>query len=462
MLPMCIDDFISDENPVRVIDAFVESLNLGELGFTKYTPARTGRPAFDPKDLLKLYCYGYRHSIRSSRKLEAETHRNLEVMWLIRNLKPDHKTIADFRKDNKAALRNAFRQFTLLCKDWKLFDAELVVVDGTKIKASNSRRANVSPQKLKKQIQYTDERINEYLAELDNNDVAEVDSPKLTREEIQKRLAELRERKEGYQQLQQEMKSQGVSEISRTDPDSRRMSVSNNGVDIAHNVQVVVDSKHSLVVDCDVTSDNTDHGHLSSMAQSAMELLSVDEIEALADKGYYSADDLLKCEKAKITTYVPKQKTGNPTGGYTADEFHYNPEEDIYICPGGQTLLPGRFRENNTLRDYTNHEACEQCKLRDKCTTSKKGRTITRNMAKPLLDEIEQRTKASKDKYRLRQLIVEHPFGTVKRSFGFTHFLTRGNAAVRAETSLAFLAYNLTRVINILGVKEILRRLALA
>lgn len=459
MLPMCIDDFITDENPVRVVDAFVDSLNLAKLGFARSIPAGTGRPAYDPKDLLKLYCYGYRHNIRSSRRLEAETHRNLEVIWLLGGLKPDHKTISDFRKDNKVALKNAFKQFTLLCKDWGLFGAELVAVDGTKIRASNSRRASISPKKLNKQIEYTEDRINAYLEQLDSNNGDESDSPKLSKEEIQERIAQLKERKAGYQQLKQDIQEQKLNEISKTDPDARRMSVSNNGVDVSHNVQISVDGKHSLVVDFDVTSNVTDHGYLSIMAERAMKTLDVESIEVLADKGYYAADDLVKCEEIGATPYVPKQKVTNGKG-FNAEKFLYNEEEDTYICPAGQNLYPGRFRDNGKYRTYKNARACRKCELRDQCTSSWNGRTITRHFAKKMLEEIDKRTNEQKDKYQQRQLIVEHPIGTIKRSFGLTHFLTRGNSAARAESSLAFLAYNMLRAINILGVKEILRRLA--
>lgn len=459
MLPMCIDDFIADENPVRVIDAFVDSLDLEKAGFARSVPARTGRPAYDPKDLLKLYCYGYRHNIRSSRRLEEETHRNLEVLWLLGGLKPDHKTISDFRKDNKVALKNAFRQLVLLCRDWGLFGAELVAVDGTKIRASNSRRASISPRKLDKQIQHAEERINAYLEQLDSNDANEPDSPKLSKEEIQERIAQLKERKAGYQQLKQEMQEKGLNEISKTDPDARRMSVSNNGVDVSHNVQIAVDGKHSLVVDFDVTSNVTDHGYLSIMAENVMEILDVESIEVLADKGYYAADDLVRCEEIGATPYVPKQKITN-SKGFSAEEFHYNESDDSYTCPAGQTLYPGRLRDKGKYRTYKNARACRTCELRDQCTSSWNGRTVIRHFAKKLLDEIDKRTSEQKDKYQQRQLIVEHPIGTIKRSFGLAHFLTRGNSAVRAESSLAFLAYNMLRAINILGVKEILRRLA--
>jgi transposase len=434
LFPEAIDDYIAADNPVRVIEAFVNSLDMQELGFQRAEPNNIGRPGYDPRDLLKLYLYGYLNRIRSSRRLETEAGRNLELLWLLRKLKPDFKTIADFRKDNPKALKGVFKQFTLLCKNWDLYGKEVVAVDGSKFRASNSKRNNFNQKKIQRHLKYIDEKINRYLNELDSNDKDEADIRVPSAEEIQQRIEELKSRKEKYIALQQQMDETGATEVSTTDPDARLMAVNNNGIEV--------------------------------IAKQAKKTLGVKEIKVLADKGYYSTNDLVECETNHIETYVPKQKyTGsiaNPD--FQADKFQYDQEQDVYLCPAGQMLYPGRIREVNEVKyqDYKNYRACRDCPLKEQCTKAKKGRTISRNLAQPLLDEIDRRTQENRQLYRQRQMIVEHPFGTIKRTWGYSYFLTRGLDSVSAENKLHMLAYNLRRVINILGVEEMVRRLALA
>jgi transposase len=454
---------IASDNHVRGIEAFVMSLDMAELGFLRAESSGIGRSPYDPRDLLKLYIYGYLNGVRSSRKLEVETQRNIELMWLMCKLKPDFKTIADFRRDNKVALVKVFRQFNVLCKDWKLFSERLIAVDGSKFRANNSKRSNYSQKKIKRNLAYLNERIDEYIKALDETDAKEADLTVPTAEEIKQRLAELQSRKRDYEIMLGDMQAQGINEVSTTDPDARMMSVNNNGLDVCYNVQSVVDAEHKLVVDCEVINNPTDHGQLNHMASRAKEVLGVEELQVLADKGYYSTNDLVKCEKANLTTYVAKQRHhGSQDEEFRADKFNYDPDKDLYVCPAGQELYPGKIRKINDVeyRDYKNHRACGNCELKDRCTKMKKGRVISRNLHQALLDEVDRRTKENKALYRRRQMIVEHPFGTIKRQWGFGHFLTRGLASVKTEASLAFLAYNLRRVMNILGVEGMKMRLS--
>jgi transposase len=462
--PEYIDDYITDDSSVRVIDAFIDSLNIEELGFKNAKTSSTGRPGYDPRVLLKLYIYGYMNRISSSRRLEAETSRNIELMWLLRKLKPDHKVIADFRKDNKEAIQKVFRQFVALCKQWDLFGMEVVAVDGSKFRACNSKKKNFNEKNLARRIKYIDEQIQKYMNETDENDDSEQTSRKPSPKEIVDRIKDLKRRKALYESYQKELEEKCINEISTTDPDARLMAVNNNGVDVCYNVQTVVDSKHKLIVDCDVINNPTDHGQLSEMGMRAKQIFEVDEIKALGDKGYYNADDLKACEKEGIIAYVSKQVFANSTGEreFYADQFRYDKGNNVYICPKGHELSCIRKKpvdENTKEFRYKNSKACGQCELKDRCTKSKKGRIITRSTDQDFLDKVDKRTSENKELYKTRKMIVEHPFGTIKRGWGLSYFLTKGIASVNTEASLAFLAYNMKRAMNILGIKEIVKRL---
>lgn len=464
LFPEAMDDYIADDNPVRVIEVFVNSLDMRELGFQRAEPNDCGRPPYDPRDLLKLYLYGYLNRIRSSRRLETEASRNIELIWLLQKLKPDFKTIADFRKDNSKAIKGVFKHFTLLCRDWDLYGKEVIAIDGSKFRASNSKRSNFSKKKIQRHLKYIDEKIASYLSEMDDNDQIEADVNVPSAAEIRQRIEELQTRKTKYIDLQEFMQETGVNETCTTDPDACLMAVNNNGVEVSYNVQTAIDQKYKLVVDSKVINNPADQGQLSNMAKQAKGILDVEEIKVLADKGYYSTKDLIECEANQIETYVPKQRfTGNIANSeYQADKFEYDPEKDSYTCPAGQSLYPSRFREVKGVKYqvYKNQRACQQCDLKDECTKAQKGRTIHRNLEQEILEKIDKRTRENRELYVQRQMIVEHPFGTVKRSWGYSHFLTRGLNAVSTENKLHFLAYNLRRVINILGVEEIVRRLA--
>jgi transposase len=465
MFPESIDEYISDDNSVRVIDAYVEQLDMEKLGFQRTTAPVMGRPPYSPKDLLKLYLYGYLNRVRSSRRLEHEAIRNIEVIWLLKKLKPDFKTIADFRKDNKKALKAVFRDFTKLCDEWNLFGKELVAIDGSKFRASNSKRNNYSAKKLERHIKYIDEKIENYMRELDEGDTTETCDRKPDASEIKEKLQQLRERKNKYEKYNEHLDKTGENEISTTDPDARLMCNNNNNVDVSYNIQTTVDSKHKIIVDFKVSQKPNDLGELDNMALRAKKLFKGKEFEALADKGYYKAEDLKKCVENGITPYVTKQIYSNGTGDrdFYGDRFKYDKDKNVYICPAGKELYYARDRKQKGKgiigHEYRNYEACKNCEFKDRCTKSEKGRVICRHVDQDFLDTIDLQNELNMEKYKLRQMIVEHPYGTIKRSWGAYYFLTRRKISVTAEISLSLLVYNLKRVMNILGNDELIRRL---
>jgi transposase len=465
LFPQSIDEYIGDNNSVRVIEEYVEQLDMQTLRFQKAVCPNLGRPPYDPKDLLKLYLYGYLNRIRSSRRLEQEAIRNVEVIWLLKKLSPDFKTIADFRKDNKIALKRVFREFTKLCDEWGLFGKELVAIDGTKIRACNSKRNNYSAKKLDRHIKYIDEKIDTYLKELEEGDQVEACDRRPDAKEIEKRIQELRNRKNKYEAYKNKVEKSGSNEISTTDPDARLMSNNNNNVDVSYNVQTTVDAKHKLIADFKVTQKPNDLGELDNMALRAKKLFGGKDFEAVADKGYYKASDLKKCVKKGITPYVAKQIYSNGTGDqdFYTDQFQYDKEKKCYICPAGKELYYYRNRTHKKKGlvgyEFRNYDACKNCECKKRCTKSEKGRTICRHVDQDFLDTIDLATERNKEKYKQRQMIVEHPFGTIKRSWGAYYFLTKRKVSVSAEISLSFLAYNLKRVMNILGIKELVKRL---
>ena len=460
MLPETVDEYIKEDSPVRFIDAYVDNLDLVKFNFTYSETKETGRKPYNPGDLLKLYIYGYMNRIRSSRQLEHATHRNVELIWLIRRLQPDFKTIADFRKDNTKAIRSVCRDFTLLCRKLDLFGKELIAIDGSKFKASNSNRRNFTKNKLSILIKKIDDTIESYLDELDQCDERENNVKGPSAEELKKMIEQLRKRKGTYKKLQSRITESGEAQISLTDPDSRMMQ-SHQGKDIAYNVQIVTDSKHKLIVTHEVTSDGTDTKQLHPMAVQAKEVLDVEELEAVADAGYFERENIKKCHDDQIKTYVPKPiKSHNKSQGlYTNEDFSYNPRNDTYQCPAGQTLTfrgnRKRMRSGLVEKRYTTH-ACYTCQLRPTCTQSKTTRYIYRWEHEKIMEQLYQRMKKNPEKMRARKSLVEHPFGTIKHWMGHNHFLTRGIGNVSAETSLSVLSYNLKRVLNIVNFKELM------
>ena len=458
LLPARVNDYVHAENPVRFIDAFVEGLDLATAGFGRVQPKDTGRPGDDPADLLRLYIYGYLNRVRSSRRLEAETHRNLEVIWLLRGLRPDFKTIADFRRDNRAAFKAVFREFVLLCRTLDLYGRELVAVDGTRLKAVNSRDRNFTREKLAKSLRDADERLAEYLDRLDRTDADDGSASSARARSLADKIASLKQRRTRYTELQAELERTGESQVSLTDPDSRAMAT-HPKVGVGYNAQVAVDTKHKLIAAFEVTNAGSDLGLLAQTASAAKEALGVETIQAVADRGYYKGEDIQACEDAGIEAYVARPQRGSAVhdGLFRKDEFSYDPTADTYTCPGKQVLRPLYRSTDNGVerRHYVNRKACGECALRSRCT-SHTFRKITRWTGEAVLDRMEARLALRPDILDRRRETVEHPFGSIKQWMNQGAFLTRGLQKVHAEFSLTALAYNMTRAINLVGVPGLL------
>jgi transposase len=458
LLPPCLEEYVAANSPVRFIEAFVCGLDVASLGFERSQPAATGRPGYDPADLLKLYLYGYLNRIRSSRRLEAEAGRNVEVLWLLRRLAPDFKTIADFRKDNRKCFQGVFRQFNLLCRKLDLFGAELVAIDGSKFKAVNHPARHYGAEQLQQLAARVDERIEQYLQQLDQRDaeaqgVAGAPSPG----ELQAKLLVLREHKGKYDQLLGQLSASGQQEVSLTDADSRAQ----KRVGVGYNVQVAVDAKHDLIVETEVVQDANDRNQLSALAIAAQTQLGVAHLKAVADSGYDEVDQFKACADAGIEVYVPAQGTTSgqtKTGArvFPKEAFKYDPVRDLYECPAGRELRceTESLNKGRLKMSYYHRLACPDCPLKPQCTTGafrKLGRAV--NEAQAAL--VAARVKAHPEIVAERKTIVEHVFGTL-RNWGHDTFLTRGLASVRAEFSLSALTYNLRRVLRLVGVEALL------
>jgi transposase len=454
LLPEAVDDYVGADNPVRFIDAFVDELDLAAAGFVRVEAKSTGRPGYAPTDLLKLYIYGYLNRVRSSRRLEIESHRNIEVIWLLRCLKPDFKTIADFRRDNRAAFRSVFREFVLLCRRLDLYGRELLAVDGTRIKAVNNKDCNFTRTSLQEFIRAADERLDEYLRRLDESDVEEVATDGSRTKNLAEKIEVLREKRGRYGALLTELERSGESQISLTDPDSRAMAA-HTKVAVGYNIQVAVDAKNKMIVEQAVTNQVVDMGLLTQTAEPARAILEVETIDVVADRGYFKIEDIEACEKAGLTPYVPKPQRGSSVrnGFFRKDEFRYDPDQDVYICPAEETLSPHHEGKLRGLRkiDYSNPAACPVCPLRSRCTTDR--RRVSRLENEAVLDRMAARLKARPEILDRRREIVEHPFGSIKQWMNQGAFLMKGLDNVRAEFSLTALVYNLRRALNILGVE---------
>lgn len=462
LLPPCLEDYVEANAPARFIDGFVETLDLKALGFMRAEAALTGRPGYDPADLLRLYLYGYLNRIRSSRRLETEAKRNLELIWLLRGIRPDFKTIADFRKDNHAAFKPLFRQFNLLCRKLNLFGAELVAIDGAKFKAVNNSRRHYRPEELQELLQKVNTRIDEYLNQLDQSDAeAQGVAGAPTTAELKEKIAQLTQRKETYEQLVEQLKENQQSELSLTDPDSREM----KKIGIGYNVQVAVDARAHLIVEAEVVQSANDRNQLSPMATAAQAQLEVKSLKAVADAGYNEATQLENCEKAGIETYVPD--TGKTSGQsregkkvFPKEAFIYQAEQDQYRCPAGQVLEAGHVSQSRGKDRiiYYNRSACGQCPLKAQCTSAK-YRAIYRRTNEAVLDRQAERLAAHPEIMKQRKTIVEHVFGTL-RNWNHDHFLMKGLQKVRGEFSLSALTYNLRRVLSLFSVSELMIKMS--
>jgi transposase len=452
LLPEAVDDYVAADNPVRFIEAFVDGVDLAALGFIGTAPKATGRPGYAPADLLKLYIYGYLNRVRSSRRLEAETHRNIEVIWLLRHLKPDFKTIADFRRDNRKAFRSVFRQFVLLCKQLDLFGRELLAVDGTRIKAVNNKDRNFTRASLAEFIKLADKKLDDYLQRLDHSDASEQSASGARVANLAEKIAAIRGRRERCQEMLAELDRTGESQISLTDPDSRAMAA-HTRVAVGYNVQIAVDTKHKLIVEQQVTNQVLDMGLLTETAEPAKEILGVGTIDVVADKGYFKIEDIEACEKAGMQPYVPRPQRGPSVkkGLFRKDEFKYDPETDSFTCPAGQRLTPYSSSALRQLKkiNYANRKACRDCPLRTRCTDNQ-FRTVSRLENEAVLDRMQERLAKRPEVLNQRRETVEHPFGSIKQWMNQGAFLMRGLEKVRAEFSLTALAYNLRRVLNLI------------
>jgi transposase len=459
LLPESLDEYVGQDNPVRFIDAFVEGLDLTAAGFIRVAPKAPGRPGYAPNDLLKLYIYGYLDRVRSSRRLEAESHRNIEVIWLLRHLKPDFKTIADFRRDNRNAFRSIFRQFVLLCRQLDLFGRELLAVDGTRIKAVNNKDRNFTRASLTQFIKLADAKLDDYLQRLDQRDAAETTTTGSRVKNLAEKIAAIRARRTRCKDMLEQLERTGEDQISLTDPDSRAMAA-HTRVAVGYNVQVAVDVKHKLIVEQQVTNQVVDMGLLTQTAEPAKEVLGVETIEVVADKGYFKIEDIEACEKAGIVPYVPRPQRGPSVkaGLLRKDEFQYDADGDSYVCPAGRRLHPYSSSLLRGLKkiNYVNKLACDDCTIRSQCTGGA-FRTVSRLENEAVLDRMQARLAKRPGVLDRRRETVEHPFGTIKQWMNQGAFLMRGLEKVRAEFSLTALAYNLRRVLNLVEFAELNR-----
>jgi transposase len=460
LFPECLDDYIAEDNPVRAIEVFIEGLDLARLGFEGMQPEATGRPAYHPATLLKIYLYGYLNRIQSSRRLERETQRNVELIWLTGKLMPDFKTIADFRRDNGPAIRNVCREFIELCRGLNLFCEAIVAIDGSKFKAVNNRDKNFTDRKLKARREQLEESIARYLTELDRADR----QPTLVTEDrvshLKEKIERIKAQRERLDEIGRQMQQAPDGQISLTDPDARSMATSGRGTGIVgYNVQTAVDAKHHLIVAHKVTNVGHDRTQLAAMAKQARSAVGAEHLTVLADRGYFRGEEILECEQHGITPLVPKPLTSGAKaeGRFDKRDFVYLPERDEFRCPAGERAIR-RFsgvEQGLTLHRYWS-SACPKCALKAQCTPAD-YRRITRWEHEAVLDRMQERLDRTPDASRLRRQTVEHPFGTVKAWMGATHFLTKTLPRVSTEMSLQVLAYNFKRVMKILGTGPLMQ-----
>ena len=465
MFMLSLEEAVDKEAFVRIVDAFADAIDFRSFGFVNTDCKEEGRPAYHPSVLMKLYLYGYRFGINTSRKLEREAATNIEVMWLLRGLRPRYKTIADFRKNNSKAFREVFRKFVLLLKEWDLIEGKTVAIDSFKIRASNSLKNNFNDKKLKQHLEYIDEQIAKYEAELDLCEEEEEEE----KQRLEAKISERKEKLEHYQEIKIKLEESGEQQISMTDPDSRSVVLHRKIINVGYNIQSVSDEKHKLLVDYDTGTVNDTHS-LAPMALQAKELLGVDEMTVLADKGYHTGKQLDACDQNDITTFVSPRDPGVPAdSGIPLELFHYNRANDTYTCPDGHTMTTSgrwyRHSESRKGRDDTYRfkryltPACKSCPIRTACTKSSNGRLIDRSEFQDVVDANNERVNEHPEYYRNRQQITEHQFGTMKRQMGYTHTNIRGKPKVMGEIGLMFTVYNLVRCVHILGVDNFVKAL---
>ena len=464
LLPECLDDYIGGDNPVRVVDAFVDELDLGELGFGGVTAALTGRPGYHPAVLLKLYIYGYLNRIQSSRRLERECQRNVELMWLTSRLAPDFKTIADFRKDNGKGIRNVCRRFVAMCRQLKLFSEVIVAIDGSEFKAVNNRDKNYTQHKLEQRMKQIDESVERYMAALETADRTQSVEAEAKTQHLKEKISALRQRMQDMRDIEVRLKEQPDGQISLTDADARSMVSSRIGTGlVGYNIQAAVDTEHHLIVAHEVTNTGSDRSQLTKMAVASSEATGSSSLQVFADRGYYNGTELKACEDAGIETYVPKPMTSSAraAGRFGKEDFVYDAESNEYRCPAGNRAI-WRFagiERNMKINRYWSSD-CPRCPIKAKCTPSD-YRRISRWEHEAVMDAVAQRLEQKPDAMTLRKSTVEHVFGTLKHWMGATHFLMRGFDNVSTEMSLHVLSYNLRRMMSILGISDLIQAMRL-
>jgi transposase len=466
LFPERLEDWIGEDNPVRVIDVFVDELDLGGLGFERVEPRETGRPGYHPSVLLKLYIYGYLNRVQSSRRLEQDAGRNVEVMWLTERLVPDHKTIADFRKDSGAQIRRVCREFVMLCRRLDLFADAFVAIDGSKFKAVNNRDRNFTAAKMKRRMAQIEESVERYLRQLDSADRQEPSLARTTKmDHLQDKIAILKREMERLEKLEAQRLGAPDQQISLTDPDARSMATSGRGSGIVgYNVQLSVSAKHHLIVAHEVTNEGSDRAQLSSMAMETKAVLEIEKLDAVADRGYYKGEEILACQEAGITVTLPKPQTSHSAakGRFGKQDFRYIAEDDVYLCPAGERLIYRYTTQEQGLTLYRYWAStCQSCALRERCTTGKERR-ITRWEHEHVLEAVQQRLDEHPEMMHRRRETVEHTFGTIKSWMGSTHFQMKTLPRARTEMALHVLAYNLKRVINIIGIAPLIAAMTTA
>lgn len=459
LFPERIDDYIAEDNAVRVIDVFIDGLDLTNMGF-KTVPKTTGRPAYHPATMLKLYVYGYLNRVLSTRRLEREAGRNVELMWLLGRLAPDFKTIADFRKDNTKAIRLVCRDFVMICRKLDLFSDAFVAIDGSKFKAVNNRDKNFTQAKLKRRLEQIDESIDRYLAQIKSVDRQESKVSKNKTERLESKIVKLKKEIVRLNDIEAQLLAAPDKQISLTDPDSRSMITRGAGI-VGYNVQTAVDTKHHLIVTHETTNIGNDRAQLENIAKQAKEATGTNELAVVADRGYYNGTEIKACEDAGIKTYLPKCQTSNnqARGFFGKRDFIYNAENDEYKCPAGERAIYrfSRQEAGKMIKRYW-AKACIHCPMKPQCTTSK-YRRISRWEHEAILDEVEARVDKEPERMSVRRNTVEHPFGTIKLWMGYTHFQMKTLDRVSTEMSLHVLSYNLKRVMNIMGIGALIEAL---
>ena len=458
LLPEMLDEYVSEANPVRVVDVFVDELDLGKLGFEGVDPAATGRPAYHPAVLLKIYIYGYLNRVQSSRRLEREAQRNVELMWLTGRLMPDFKTIANFRKDNGKAIRGVCKQFVVLCQQLGLFSEAVVAIDGSKFKAVNNRDRNFTSAKLQRRMEEIESSINRYLVELDSADRQEPAVAELKTDRLHDKIAALKDQMKALKEIEVQLDATADKQISLTDPDARSMKTRGTGI-VGYNVQTAVDIKNHLIVAHEVTNDGIDRNQLSSMAKQARTAIGTEDLTVIADRGYFKGEEILACQAVGITAIVPKTMTSGAKadGRFDKADFIYDANSNEFQCPAAQRLI-WRYSSIEkgmmTHRYWSSH--CPHCTIKEKCTPSK-YRRVSRWENQSVLDDMQARLDRAPDSMRIRRQTAEHPFGTLKLWMGSAHFLTKTLRRVSTEMSLHVLAYNLKRVMQIMGPVQLMQ-----